>query len=183
MSQINNNLEVITLGGGCFWCIEAVFTRIKGVVKVVPGYSGGDTVNPSYSQVSRGTTGHAEVIQVTFDPTESSLTDLLKVFFTIHNPTTLNRQGADVGSQYRSVIFFHTNEQKVIIDSLIAELSADNPWSQPIITQVEPFKTFYKAEEYHINYYDRNRKQPYCQLVIVPKLDKFREKFRNKMKI
>lgn len=182
MSQINRNYEVITLGGGCFWCIEAVFTRIKGIKKVESGYSGGKTVNPTYAQISRGTTGHAEVIQVTFDPKESSLTDLLEIFFTIHDPTTLNRQGADVGTQYRSVIFFHTDEQKAIIDSVIDEFSANTLWDRPIITQVEPLNRFYKAEDYHVNYYTRHQKQPYCQLVIVPKLDKFREKFRNKLK-
>lgn len=182
MSQRNPNYEVITLGGGCFWCTEAVFTRINGVKKVEPGYSGGKTVNPTYAQISLGTTGHTEVIQVTFDPNESSLTDLLEIFFIIHDPTTLNRQGADVGTQYRSVIYFHTDEQKAVIDSVIDELSTKTLWSRPIITQVEPLKTFYKAENYHVDYYTRHRKQPYCQLVIAPKLDKLREKFRNKLK-
>lgn len=181
MSQ-TDHLEVITLGGGCFWCTEAVFTRVKGVVKVEPGYSGGHSMNPTYAQVSRGDTGHAEVIQVTFHPHEVSLTDLLKIFFMTHDPTTLNRQGADVGTQYRSVIFYHTDKQKEVINSVIAELSAKTIWDKPIVTQVEPIKMFYKAEKYHIEYFDRHRKQPYCQLVIVPKLDKLRTKFQDKTK-
>lgn len=181
MSQ-TDNLEVITLGGGCFWCTEAVFTRVKGVVKVEPGYSGGQQKNPTYAQVSRGNTGHAEVIQVTFHPKEVTLTDLLKIFFMTHDPTTLNRQGADVGTQYRSVIFYHTDNQKAIIDSVIAELSAQALWDRPIITQVEPLQTFYQAEDYHTKYFDRHKKQPYCQLVIEPKLDKLRAKFRDKAK-
>jgi len=181
MSQIDH-LDVITLGGGCFWCTEAVFTRVKGVIKVEPGYSGGQNKNPTYAQVSRGNTGHAEVVQVTFHPTEVSLANLLKIFFMTHDPTTLNRQGADIGTQYRSVIFYHTDKQKEIIDSVIAELSAETIWDKPIITQVEPLQKFYKAEEYHIEYFDRHRKQSYCQLVIVPKLDKLRTKFRDKVK-
>ena len=181
MSQ-TDHLEIITLGGGCFWCTEAVFIRVKGVVKVEPGYSGGLNENPTYAQVSRGNTGHAEVVQITFHPYEVSLADLLKIFFMTHDPTTLNRQGADVGTQYRSVIFYHTDKQKAIIDFIIAELSAKTIWDKPIITQVEPLHRFYKAEEYHVEYFDRHRKQPYCQLVIVPKLDKLRTKFRDKVK-
>ncbi|MCW4041796.1 MAG: peptide-methionine (S)-S-oxide reductase MsrA [Candidatus Bathyarchaeota archaeon] len=177
-----NKLEAITLGGGCFWCTEAVFTRVKGVRRVVPGYSGGQTMNPTYAQISRGNTGYAEVILVTFNPGELSLTDLLEIFFVTHDPTTLNRQGADVGTQYRSVVFFHTDKQKAIINSVIAQLSAKNLWDKPIITQVEPLQTFYKAEEYHVEYFARHRKQPYCQLVIAPKLDKLRAKFRDKLK-
>ena len=181
MRQIDH-LEVITLGGGCFWCTEAVFTRVKGVEKVELGYSGGQKENPTYAQVARGNTGHAEVVQVTFHPLEVSLTDILKIFFITHDPTTLNRQGADVGTQYRSVIFYHTNKQKTIIDSVIAEISAKSIWDKPIITQVVPLHKFYKAEEYHVAYFDRHRKQPYCQLVIVPKLDKLHTKFRDKVK-
>lgn len=139
-------------------------------------------MNPTYAQISRGNTGHAEVIQVTFDPDEISLTDLLEIFFVTHDPTTLNRQGADVGTQYRSVVFFHTDKQKAIIDSVLAQLSAKNLWNKPITTQVEPLQTFYKAEEYHVEYFTQHRKQPYCQLVIAPKLDKLRAKFRDKIK-
>ena len=181
MSQ-TNHLESITLGGGCFWCTEAVFNRVKGVVKVEPGYSGGQKENPTYAQVSRGNTGHAEVVQVTFHPHVVSLVDLLKIFFMTHDPTTLNRQGADVGTQYRSVIFYHTDTQKAVIDTVIAELSAQTIWDKPIITQVEPLRAFYKAEEYHVEYFDRHRKQPYCQLVILPKLEKLHAKFRDKVK-
>ena len=179
---MGKKLEKATLGGGCFWCTEAVYLELKGVEDVKPGFSGGHVKNPSYKEVIRETTGHAEVVQVTFHPYVVSLVDLLKIFFMTHDPTTLNRQGADVGTQYRSVIFYHTDTQKAVIDSVIAELSAQTIWDKPIITQVQPLRTFYKAEEYHVEYFDRHRKQPYCQLVILPKLEKLHAKFRDKVK-
>jgi peptide-methionine (S)-S-oxide reductase len=174
--------EVATLGGGCFWCLEAVFEQLQGVVKVVSGYSGGRRANPTYEQVCSGATGHAEVVQVAFDPSVLSYADLLDVFFATHDPTTLNRQGGDVGIQYRSVIFYHSPAQKEIAERRIAELNAAGIWDQPIVTQVVPFEAFYPAESYHQEYYRRNPGQMYCAAVISPKVAKFRKQFAAKLK-
>lgn len=174
--------EVTTLAGGCFWCLEAVYDDLKGVTDVVSGYMGGARPNPSYEQVCTGTTGHAEVVQVTFDPDVVSFKQLLEVFFTIHDPTTLNRQGADVGTQYRSAIFYHTPEQKAVADEVIAQLTADKLWNNPIVTQVVPAETFYAAEDYHQNYFVQHPNQGYCQVVIAPKVAKFRKYFLEQLK-
>jgi peptide-methionine (S)-S-oxide reductase len=175
-------VEVATLGGGCYWCTEAVFRELKGVVKVESGYSGGTVANPSYEQVCTGKTGHAEVVQITYDPTKITFKELLQIFFTVHDPTTLNRQGGDVGTQYRSVIFCHNNGQKAAAEQVIEEIGAAKIWDAPIVTQVEPFKAFYKAEGYHQEYFENNPAQPYCQIVIAPKVRKFREHYREKLK-
>lgn len=175
-------MEVATLGGGCFWCTEAVFGELKGVVKVEPGYSGGSLANPTYEQVSAGTTGHAEVVQITFDPSIISFREILEVFFATHDPTTLNRQGADVGTQYRSVLFYHDREQKAKIEKLIEELDNEKIYGAPIVTKVEPFKIFYEAEDYHKDYFKSNPAQPYCRLVIAPKIAKLRKNYRDKLK-
>jgi peptide-methionine (S)-S-oxide reductase len=174
--------EVATLAGGCFWCLEAVFEQIQGVEKVESGYSGGTVVNPTYKQVSSGTTGHAEVVQLTFDPTEVTFRELLEVFFTIHDPTTLNRQGADVGPQYRSVIFYHSEEQRAVAEQVIQEITEAGIWDNPIVTEVAPFQAFFKAEDYHQEYYRNNAHQPYCRVVIAPKVAKFRQKYVDKLK-
>jgi peptide-methionine (S)-S-oxide reductase len=174
--------EVATLAGGCFWCLEAIFDNLKGVEDVVSGYSGGTVPNPSYRQVCTGMTGHAEVVQVTFDPSVVTFSEILQVFFTIHDPTTLNRQGADAGTQYRSAIFYHTPQQKADAEQVIGELTAEKVWDDPILTQVKPFSTFYPAEDYHQEYYANNSRQPYCQVVIAPKVAKFRKKFLEKLK-
>jgi peptide-methionine (S)-S-oxide reductase len=173
---MNTNVETITLAGGCFWCLEAVFDEVKGVLSVDSGYSNGNVTNPSYKDVCTGLTGHAEVVQIKFDPTEVSVRDILNVFFGIHDPTTLNRQGADVGMQYRSGIYYHTPEQKEIAESLIKELTAPKIFNNPIVTEVEAIKDFYIAEDYHQEYYARNQYQPYCMAVISPKVNKFRKK-------
>ncbi|MDH5532159.1 MAG: peptide-methionine (S)-S-oxide reductase MsrA [Candidatus Bathyarchaeota archaeon] len=173
--------EVATLGGGCFWCTEAVFSELKGVEKVEPGYSGGAISNPTYEKVSNGKTGHAEVVQITFDPSVISFEEILEIFFTMHDPTTLNRQGADVGTQYRSVIFYHNNEQKAIAEKVIKEINGAKIWNASIVTQIEPFKVFYKAEDYHDEYFKRNPEKPYCQLVIAPKIAKLRQHYREKL--
>jgi peptide-methionine (S)-S-oxide reductase len=180
----NNPLltEIVTLAGGCFWCLEAVYLELKGVLKVVSGYSGGNIPNPSYEQVCSNTSGHAEVVQITFDPTVVSFRELLEVFFTIHDPTTLNRQGADVGRQYRSAIFYHTVEQKTVAGQVIADLEAEHLWSDPIVTEVTPFTVFYPAEAYHQNYFANNPGQGYCRAIIAPKVAKFRHKFIQKLK-
>ena len=175
--------EVATLGGGCFWCTEVVFNEIKAVKKVESGYSGGTVANPTYEQVSTGTTGHAEVIQITFDPEVISFKEILEIFFTMHDPTTLNRQGPDVGTQYRSVIFYHTNEQKAVAEQVIKEITNAKIWDAPIVTQIEPFKTFYKAEDYHTDYFERHPEQPYCRIVIAPKIVKLQKLYLNKLKI
>lgn len=177
-----NTRKTVTLGGGCFWCLEAIFKELRGVEKVVSGYSGGNVPNPTYSQVCTGATGHAEVVQLTFDPGIISFREVLEVFFTIHDPTTLNRQGADIGTQYRSVIFYHTPEQEKIARELIAELEAAKLWEAPIVTEVKPFTAFYKAEEHHQEYFERNPKQPYCRIVIEPKVAKFRKQYFEKLK-
>jgi peptide-methionine (S)-S-oxide reductase len=174
--------EAATLGGGCFWCLEAVYDQLKGVEQVESGYSGGSVPNPTYRQVCTGSTGHAEVVQITFDPAEISFREILEVFFTIHDPTTLNRQGADVGTQYRSVIFYHSQEQEKTARQVIEELDAARIWDAPIVTEVTPFEAFYRAEDYHQEYFARNEGQPYCRIVIAPKLAKFRERYRARLK-
>jgi peptide-methionine (S)-S-oxide reductase len=173
--------EITTLGGGCFWCLEAVFDDLRGVEKVESGYSGGGTENPTYQQVCAGHTGHDEVVQVTFDPQIIPFNEILEVFFAIHDPTTLNRQGADVGTQYRSAIFCHTPEQKSIAEQVIKELNAAGIWKSPIVTEVAPFRMFYKAEDYHQDYYKNNPEQMYCQMVIAPKIEKFRKGFAGRL--
>jgi peptide-methionine (S)-S-oxide reductase len=175
-------LETATLGGGCFWCVEAIYQDLDGVEKVVSGYAGGSVENPTYQQVCNGTTGHAEVIQVTFDPAVISFKDILYVFFRTHDPTTLNRQGADVGTQYRSAIFYHDEEQQNVAERVLAEIDATDLWPNPIVTEISPFTEFYVAEDYHQNYYKSNRNQPYCRAVIDPKVRKFRKSFKNKLK-
>ncbi len=183
MDELEEHMqEITTLGGGCFWCLEAVYDQLKGVVDVVSGYAGGHVVNPTYKQVCTGTTGHAEVVQVTFDPTVISFKEILTVFFSIHDPTTLNRQGADVGPQYRSVVFYHSDEQKAITEQVIAELTAMRLWDNPIVTQIAPMDTFYPAEDYHQEYFARNPYQGYCQMVIAPKVAKFRKQFLEQLK-
>ena len=178
----NQPLQTISLGGGCFWCLEAVYDELKGVTNVVSGYAGGKVPNPSYEQVCTGMTGHAEVVQVTFNPDQISLRQILQVFFTIHDPTTLNRQGADIGTQYRSVIFYYTPEQKETAEQVLAELEAENLWPNPIVTEISPLKQFYPAEGYHQEYYARNSEQAYCQFVIAPKVAKFRQKYMAQLK-
>ena len=174
--------EVATLAGGCFWCLEAVYNDLRGVEKVVSGYSGGRVANPTYEEVCRGKTGHAEVVQITFDPQVISFKELLEVFFTIHDPTTLNRQGADAGTQYRSAIFYHSPEQKEVADKVIADITAAKIWKDPIVTEVTKLDNFYPAEEYHQRYYERNPNQGYCRMVIEPKVIKFRRQFMPKLK-
>jgi peptide-methionine (S)-S-oxide reductase len=175
-------LQVATLGGGCFWCLEAVYDDLKGVEDVVSGYMGGRVTNPSYQQVCTGMTGHAEVVQVKFDSMVVSFRDILKVFFTIHDPTTLNRQGADVGTQYRSAVFYHTPEQRQIAEDVIAELTSAGIWDDSIVTQVVPADVFYPAEDYHQEYFRRNPYQGYCQVVIAPKVAKFRKQYLASLK-
>lgn len=177
-----HKLEKATLGGGCFWCTEAVFLEIEGVVSVVSGYSGGHVENPSYQQVSTGRSGHAEVIQVTFDPKVISYREILEIFFTMHDPTSLNRQGADVGTQYRSVIFYHSEEQRRVAEEFIKEMNETNIFNLPIVTQLEPFEEFYEAEDYHKNYYNRNKNQGYSRFVIEPKLKKVEKEFKERIK-
>jgi peptide-methionine (S)-S-oxide reductase len=174
--------ELATLGGGCFWCTEAVFLEIEGIIKVVPGYSGGHVKNPTYQQVVTGNTGHAEVVQVTFNPDAITYREILEIFFTMHDPTSLNRQGADVGTQYRSVVFYHSEAQMRTAVEFIAELNESNVFSLPIVTQVEPFKGFYEAEDYHRNYYERNRRQSYSRYVIEPKLRKVEKEFKERIR-
>jgi len=171
--------ELATLAGGCFWCLEAVFESLKGVESVQSGYAGGHVPNPTYEQVCTDTTGHAEVVQVAFDPSVISYKQLLEVFFGIHDPTTLNRQGNDVGSQYRSAIFTHSPEQAETARATIQELDGDGPWDDPIVTRIEPLESFYPAEAYHDTYFRRNPSQPYCRVVIDPKVRKFRERFQH----
>ena len=175
-------VEIATLAGGCFWCLEAVYEQLKGVEKVESGYAGGSMPNPSYRAVCDGVTGHAEVVQITFDPQVVSFKELLEVFFTIHDPTTLNRQGNDVGTQYRSAIFYHSPEQQATAAQVIAEVNAAGIWDQPIVTQVSAWDAFYKAEAYHQEYYRNNLAQPYCRVVIAPKVAKFRQKYFNHLK-
>ncbi len=178
----SSHTEVATLGGGCFWCLEAVYEELRGVVKVESGYSGGHVPNPTYRQVCSETTGHAEVVHVTFDPDVLTFRDILDVFFTIHDPTTLNRQGADVGESYRSVIFYHDEKQKLIAEEIITELDAKRIWRNPIVTGVTPFDEFYVAENYHQEYFRNNAYQPYCQVIIAPKVAKFRKEHLERLK-
>jgi peptide-methionine (S)-S-oxide reductase len=178
----SNPENSIIFGAGCFWCIEAAFAQIRGVTSVLPGYSGGETPNPTYGSVSSGQTGHAEVIKVTYRPKEICLEDLLQVFFTIHNPTELNRQGKDVGTQYRSVIFYSSDDQKLCCDQKIALIEQENWFNTPVVTQIAPATDFYPAEEMHLNYYARNQENAYCAFVISPKLNKLRTKYRNLIK-
>jgi peptide-methionine (S)-S-oxide reductase len=175
--------ELATLGGGCFWCTEAVFTQLKGVETVEPGYSGGNIENPTYEQVSTGTTGHVEVVQVTFDASVISYKEILQIFFSTHDPTTLNRQGPDVGTQYRSVIFYHNEQQRAVAEQVIKELNEEKIFSALIVTRIEPFNKFYKAEDYHKDYFKRHPEQQYCRLVISPKVAKLQKLYMNKLKL
>lgn len=178
----NNREAVATFGAGCFWCVEAVFLDLKGVKSVESGYSGGHVENPTYKQVCSGNTGHAEVVQITYDPNEISYEELLEVFWKTHDPTTLNRQGNDVGTQYRSSIFYHNEEQKQLAETYKQKLDASGAYTDPIVTEIVPFEKFYKAEDYHQNYYNQNEYQPYCSFVIRPKVEKFRQVFGDKLK-
>lgn len=177
-----SSYDTITLGGGCFWCVEAVYEMLDGVGKVESGYSGGTIKNPSYREVCAGTTGHAEVAQITFDNSKTSFEEILKVFFTVHDPTTLNRQGPDIGTQYRSVIFYRNDNQRKIAESIIDDLNKNKVYSKPVVTQLEPFTVFYKAEDYHQDYYNQNKEAPYCRMVIQPKLEKFEKLFKDRLK-
>jgi peptide-methionine (S)-S-oxide reductase len=181
-TDMKENYEVATFGGGCFWCTEAIFERVRGVINVESGYSGGHTVNPDYGMVSSGSTGHAEVVQVTFDPEVVSFLELLEIFFKTHDPTTLNRQGADVGTQYRSIVLYHTEQQRELTLRTIKLLDSEGIWKDPIVTAVEPFERFYPAEAYHQEYYENNPNQGYCRLVINPKLSKLEKIFKEKLK-
>jgi len=179
---MGKELEKATLGGGCFWCTEAVYLELKGVVDVKPGYSGGHVKNPSYKEVCNETTGHAEVVQIKFDPEIVSFSEILEVFFKTHDPTPTNRQGNDVGTQYRSAIFYHSESQKQTAQKVIELLTKDKVYNKAIVTEVTAFNAFYPAEDYHINYFARNKNQPYCQYVVAPKVEKFRKVFKEKMK-
>ena len=178
----NDRLEVMTLAGGCFWCLEAVFDELRGVASVESGYMGGQLDDPTYEQVCSGRTGHAEVVQLHFDPDAVSTAQILQVFFTIHDPTTLNRQGNDVGTQYRSAIFYHTEEQKVAAEEVIGELAEARVWDGPIVTEIVPAQVFYVAEDYHQEYFRNNANAPYCQVLVAPKVAKFRQKFLAELK-
>ena len=179
---MNEGLEKATLGGGCFWCTEAVYQQLKGVVSVSPGYSGGHVKNPTYEEVCQGTTGHAEVVQISFNPSEVSFDEILEVFFEVHDATTLNRQGADVGTQYRSVIFYHSEEQKQAALKAIEKLNAGKFLPKPVVTEVASYTQFYEAEGYHKNYFSRNPNQPYCRMVVSPKVQKFQKMFKERIK-
>jgi len=181
-SKSTGNLETIVLGGGCYWCVEAVYENLVGVEKVVSGFAGGKVENPSYEEVCTGTTGAAEVVEITYDKTKTSLDEIFKVFFTVHDPTTLNRQGADVGTQYRSAIFYKNEEQKKAAESIITDLDNSKVYPSKIVTTLEPFKAFYKAKDYHQNYYQNNKNQPYCEMVIQPKIEKFEKIFKDRLK-
>ena len=181
MNQVVS-LEVATLAGGCFWCIEAVFREVDGVQNVVSGYTGGTTVNPTYQQVCTGKTGHAEAVQMSFNPSKISYREILEIFFSVHDPTTLNRQGADVGTQYRSAIFYHNEQQKAIAGELIGELNKAHLWNKPIVTQIAQLDTFYPAEDYHREYFSLHPEQAYCQMVISPKVSKFRKQWTKRLK-
>jgi len=176
------SLEVATLAGGCFWCSEAVFREVDGIENVVSGYTGGAIVNPTYQQVCTGKTGHAEAVQVSFNPSKISYREILEIFFSIHDPTTMNRQGADVGTQYRSAIFYHNEQQKAIAEELIGELNKAHLWKKHIVTQIVPLDTFYPAEDYHREYFSRHPEQAYCQMVIWPKVSKFRKQWTKRLK-
>ncbi len=174
-------LDTATFGAGCFWCVEAVFQRLKGVHSVLPGYSGGHSENPTYKQVCTGTTGHAEVAQIIYDPEKITFKELLEVFWQTHDPTTLNKQGNDIGTQYRSVIFYHNEEQKSIAKEMKEKLDNEGIWENPIVTEITPFQKFYEAEDYHHNYYNENSSQPYCSYIITPKIEKFKKAFSDKI--
>ena len=176
------SFEVATLAGGCFWCIEAVFQQVDGVENVISGYTGGATVNPTYEQVCTGRTGHAEAVQVSFNPYKISYREILEIFFSVHDPTTLNRQGADVGTQYRSAIFYHNAQQKDVAEELIGELNKAHLWKKPIVTQIIPLDIFYPSEDYHREYFSRHPEQAYCQMVISPKVSKFRKQWAKRLK-
>ena len=176
------NQLVATLGGGCFWCLEAIYNELKGIIKVESGYTGGPVPNPTYKQVCTGTTGHAEVIQITYDPNIITFKEILQIFFTMHDPTTLNRQGNDVGTQYRSIILYHNQNQKKTTDQVINEITQARIWNAPIITQIIPYNIFYKAEEYHQEYYKKNPEQSYCRIIIAPKIAKLRKQYFEKLK-
>ncbi len=178
----NNNIETVVLGGGCYWCVEAIYENLDGVTKVVSGFSGGNVENPSYEEVCTGTTGAAEVVSITYDKAKTSLEEIYKVFFTVHDPTTLNRQGGDEGTQYRSVIFYKDEKQKSVAQNIINDLNAAKVYPSKIVTTLEPFKVFYPAEDYHQNYYNNNKLKPYCQLVIQPKIEKFEKIFQDRLK-
>ena len=179
---MKDKFEIATFGGGCFWCTEAIFERVKGVQAVESGYAGGHVSNPDYKMVTSGTTGHAEVIQITFDPEVVTYLELLEIFFKTHDPTTLNRQGADVGTQYRSIVLYHNEQQKKQTQTVIQQLKSEAIWSDPIVTAVEPFEQFYNAEAYHQEYFENNPNKGYCRLVINPKLEKFEKIFKKKLK-
>ena len=179
---MSEHTEIATLGGGCFWCLEAVYDELQGVLDVVSGYAGGKVAQPSYEEVCTGSTGHAEVVQVTFDPQVISYQEILQVFFTIHDPTTLNRQGYDVGTQYRSVIFYHTAEQQAAARQVMSELQAEGLWERPIVTELAAFEAFYPAEAYHQEYFRRNPYAGYCQAVVAPKVAKFRRNYMERLK-
>jgi peptide-methionine (S)-S-oxide reductase len=179
---MGKDMQVATLAGGCFWCLEAVFDELRGVVSVESGYSGGHVTKPNYQQVCTGATGHAESVQITFDPEVISYRNLLQVFFSIHDPTTLHRQGADVGTQYRSAVFYHDEGQKTIADEVMRELEAQHLWEDPIMTELTPFEAFYRAEDYHQEYFANNPNQPYCRVVVAPKVAKFRQHFLERLK-
>jgi peptide-methionine (S)-S-oxide reductase len=178
----NKTMETATFGGGCFWCTEAIFKEVKGVGSVTSGYSGGEIVNPSYREVCTGRTGHAEVIEIDFDPAVVSFEELLEIFWSTHDPTMLNRQGNDVGTQYRSVVFYHNEQQKETAEKLKKKLNDENIFGKPVVTEISPWKNFFRAEEDHQDYYENNPNQGYCQFIIVPKLDKFRKIFNEKLK-
>lgn len=180
--EVEKGLEVATFGGGCFWCTEAIFLELDGVKKVESGYTGGKTPNPTYEEVSSGSTGHAEATQITFDPNKISFGELLEIFFATHDPTTLNRQGADVGTQYRSEVFYHNEEQKKITEDYIKLLDSQNTFGKPVVTKVSPATKFYVAEDYHQNYYARNKEKSYCSYVITPKVEKVRKQYAGKLK-
>jgi peptide-methionine (S)-S-oxide reductase len=180
--KTQSNLETIVIGGGCYWCVEAVYENLMGVKSVVSGFSGGTVSNPTYDEVSSGKTGAAEVVQITYDANITNLNEIFKVFFTVHDPTTLNKQGADVGTQYRSVIFYKDENQKLAAQTIINALKKAKVYKSPIVTTLEPFSRFYKAEEYHQNYYENNKNQPYCQMVIQPKIKKFEKVFKDRLK-
>ena len=182
MRSTANGTTIATIGGGCFWCLEAIYDEIDGVVKVESGYSGGTTNNPTYEQVCSGNTEHAEVVQITFIPDVINYSNLLEVFFNIHDPTTLDRQGADVGSQYRSIIFYHDEHQKIIAEQKLIAITASKLWKNPVVTQITELTEFYKAEDHHQDYYRRNPYQGYCQIVIEPKISKFRKQYMAKLK-
>jgi peptide-methionine (S)-S-oxide reductase len=180
--NMKDTYELATFGGGCFWCVEAIFERVKGVATAESGYSGGHTANPDYKQVTSGLSGHAEVVQIAFDPKLVSYAELLEIFFKTHDPTTLNRQGADVGTQYRSIVLYHSEEQRIQADKVIAALGEEGIWPDPLVTTVEPYEAFYSAEAYHQEYYENNPNLGYCRVVINPKVEKFEMLFKEKLK-